>query len=273
MASGVSRTPPDIAEALEAAGPRLPKALSLRCFPEVGSTNDIVLRLAAAGVPEGAAVLADAQRSGRGRQGRSWFSPPGAGLYLSCLVRSSPLRARTSLVTLAAGVAAAQSVAAVTGLPVELKWPNDVVIGRPWRKLAGILCESIGAGPLADAVVVGIGINLRAAAYPADLAGPATSIETELGRPVERAPLVVECLARLFDVVRRLRAGDDAWMLGEWRRLGGAGLAGAVVRWQDQGGERRGLARDIDHDGALIVECGAATERIIAGEVTWERLS
>jgi BirA family biotin operon repressor/biotin-[acetyl-CoA-carboxylase] ligase len=252
----------------------LPEGVDLRHFAEVDSTNEVALKLAAAGAPEGTAVLADAQRAGRGRRGRSWFSPPGAGLYLSCIVRWNA----GPLLTLAAGVAAARAVEATTALPVELKWPNDLVVGRPWRKLGGILCEAVGAGPLVETVVVGIGINLQPAAYPAELARRATSIEVELGRPVDRAPLVAECLVQLFAIVERLRDGGVSSVIDDWRRLGRAGLENAAVRWQDQDGERRGRARDVAADGALLVEVergdrGGVLERIVAGEVTWETLT
>jgi BirA family biotin operon repressor/biotin-[acetyl-CoA-carboxylase] ligase len=260
----------------------LPEHVDLRHFGEVDSTNDVALKLAAAGAPEGTAVLADTQRAGRGRRGRSWFSPPGAGLYLSCILRWSPGPSGPGPgpgagpplhLTLAAGVAAASAIQSVTALPVELKWPNDLVIGRPWRKLGGILCESVAAGSRVSAVVVGIGINLQPAAYPAELSRTATSIEVELGRPVERAPLVEACLAHLFAIVARLRGGESSSVLDEWRRFGRAGLENAPVRWHDQGGERRGRARDIAADGALIVErveAGGTAERILSGEVTWE---
>ena len=178
-----------------------------------------------------------------------------------------------ALLTLAAGVAVAEAVRSTTGLPVELKWPNDLVIGRPWRKLAGVLCESVGVGARVDAIVVGIGVNLRAAAYPPELAGQATSIEIELGRPIERAMLVAQCLGRLADGVRRLRRGEREGIVRDWRSLGRAGLNGVPVRWHEQGDEQRGLARDIDPDGALLVERGGRLERIIAGEVLWDRMS
>jgi BirA family biotin operon repressor/biotin-[acetyl-CoA-carboxylase] ligase len=251
----------------------LPGGVELRHFADVDSTNDVALKLAAAGAPEGTVVMADAQHAGRGRRGRVWFSPPGAGLYLSAVVRRSGLPSTLGLVTLAAGIAAARAVAAAAALPVELKWPNDLVMGRPWRKLGGILCEGVSVGSHVDAVVVGIGINLRAAAYPPDLSRVATSIEIELGRPIERAILALECIVQLFAVVDRLRAGDAAVLLDEWRVLGRAGLENAPVRWQDQGGERRGRARDIAADGALIVDiggAGGAVERVLSGEVTWE---
>jgi BirA family biotin operon repressor/biotin-[acetyl-CoA-carboxylase] ligase len=267
--------PADLAEALSQADSALRDAIDLRYFPEVGSTNDEVLARAEAGARDGLAVLADAQRAGRGRRGRSWFSPPGAGMYLSTLVRGAE-GSTLALLTLAAGVAAAQAVRSVTGLPIELKWPNDLVIGRPWRKLAGILCESVPstslrAGGQVDAVVIGIGINLRAAAYPPELRDRATSIETELGRPIDRAPIVVACLQNLRDRVGQLRAGDGNEVLRAWREIGAVGLDRKPVSWQDQGAERRGRARGIDRDGALLVDTERGVERIIAGEVTWDR--
>jgi BirA family biotin operon repressor/biotin-[acetyl-CoA-carboxylase] ligase len=241
----------------------------LRQRHEVSSTNDDALALAAAGAPEGLAVLADAQRSGRGRQGRTWFSPPGAGVYLSIVAR--PPAPAIPLLTLGAGVAAARAIVAATGLPVELKWPNDVVIGRPWRKLAGVLCEASGAGGAIDAVVIGIGINIRAAAYPPDLAGRATALEIELGRPVDRDALVVELLAELAALLDRCRAGEVSWIRDAWRGFARAGF-GATVTWHADGVTCRGVAAGIADDGALLVETSSGRERIVAGEVLWERL-
>jgi BirA family biotin operon repressor/biotin-[acetyl-CoA-carboxylase] ligase len=267
--------PRDLADAIAGARHRLPGTLDVRYFDEVDSTNEVALTLAAAGAREATAVLAGAQTAGRGRRGRSWFSPPGAGLYLSCILREvsggddaagQPL----PLVTLAAGVAAATAVAIVTSLPVELKWPNDLVIGRPRRKLAGILCESLTVGSAVDAVIIGIGINVRTAAYPSELADRATSIEAELGREIERGPLAVECVIQLFERVARLRQGHSDRVLEEWRSLARAGLENAAVRWHDRGEARHGRARDIDADGALLVDAGGQVERIVSGEVTWE---
>jgi BirA family biotin operon repressor/biotin-[acetyl-CoA-carboxylase] ligase len=265
--------PADLAQTLVSAEPRLAGFARLRYFAEVESTNDVAMALAAGGAPEGTSVLADLQRAGRGRRGQSWFSPPGAGVYLSVVVRPGAVAAPVSFITLAAGVAAAESIVMITGLPVELKWPNDLVVGRPWRKLGGLLCESVGVGARVDAVVIGIGINLRPAAYPVEIADRATSIEAELGRPASRPALVVELLASIRDAIDRMRAGDRGAVCREWRRLGQAGLGGAPVRWREQGVLRRGLARDIDDDGALLVECEGGVERLVAGEVTWERLS
>jgi BirA family biotin operon repressor/biotin-[acetyl-CoA-carboxylase] ligase len=265
--------PDDVAAALLRAKPRLGRFGNLRYVAEIDSTNDAALALALAGEPEGTAVVADLQRAGRGRRGRDWFSPPGAGLYLSVIVRPRGPVTAAPLLTLAAGVAAASAARSVTGLPVELKWPNDLVIGRPWRKLGGVLSEAAGHGAHIDAVVVGIGINLRQVAYPREIADRATSIETELGRPVERVPLVVELLDALRQVIDALHAEDHATICRDWRALARPGLAGAPVRWRERDGDRTGRARDIDTDGALLVESGGKIERLIAGEVHWEGLS
>ena len=244
----------------------------IRYVPDVESTNDLALALAANGAAEGTSVLADMQRAGRGRRGRTWFSPPGAGLYLSVITRPGE-GSSLSLITLAAGVAAAHAIATTTRLPIELKWPNDLVIGRPWRKLGGILCESAGAGSRVDAVVIGIGVNLGHLAYPPDVADRATSIEAELGRPVSRGVIAVAVLAALREAVGHLRAGDRAWITAAWRGFGRAGLDGAPVHWQEGGVLQRGLARDLDVDGALLVERQGRVDRLVAGEVLWDRLS
>jgi len=266
--------PDDLARALQARAADLGSFADLRFFAEVDSTNDVALTLALDGAPEGTTILAESQRAGRGRRGHTWFSPPGAGLYLSSVVRAALAGGHLSLITIAAGVAVAEAIVTVTGLPVELKWPNDVVVGRPWRKLAGLLGESVGAGAVVDAVVIGIGINLRSAAYPPEIAGRATSIETELGRAVERAPLVAELLVRLRSRVADVRDRRGAEVCDAWRRYGRAGLARASVRWHnhDLDQEHRGTTKDIDEDGALLVERDGRVERLVAGDVVWDEL-
>jgi BirA family biotin operon repressor/biotin-[acetyl-CoA-carboxylase] ligase len=262
--------PRDLSDALDEANARLGAFRRIHCYREVGSTNDLALALAAAGAVEGTAVLADYQRAGRGRLGRTWFSPPGAGLYLTAIVRPGAAD-WLPLTTLAAGVAVARALTAVSALPIGLKWPNDLVIGQPWRKIGGVLCESSGSGAEIDALVVGVGVNLGLSAVPPDLADAASSIEAELGRPVDRSRVVVEVLAELHGVLSRLRAGERAWVCDEWRRFGRDGLRGARVRWDDQGVERFGFARDLDDTGALLVESAGRMERLIAGDIRWDR--
>ena len=131
--------PDDLATALAMAGDR-PGMFGRRVlwYAEVGSTNDVAATLADRGEPEGTVVVADAQSAGRGRHGRAWASPPGAGLYLSAVTR--PAAHAVGLLTIAAGVAIADGILAATGLQPQLKWPNDIYMDR--RKLAGILAEA-----------------------------------------------------------------------------------------------------------------------------------
>lgn len=249
---------------------RLAARPSLRYYSEVESTNDLALVLAGQGAPAGTAILAEAQRAGRGRRGREWFSPPGGNLYLSMVLR--PAAANVSVLTLAAGVGAARAIAEATALTVELKWPNDLVIGRPWRKLGGLLCEAVSTGQRIDAVVVGIGINAGAMSFPPGLELRATSIEHELGRPCDRGLLTAALLVQVPAAIAAVEDAGAAAVVDEWRAWGRAALSGATVRWRTETVERRGRTRGVDHDGALLVECEGRTERIVTADMTWERV-
>ena len=228
-------------------------------YSEVGSTNDIAGTFAENGADEGLVVLADRQTAGRGRLGRSWASPSGAGIYVSVVLRPTPAAAQ--LVTIAAGVAVTDGIASATGLSTHVKWPNDVHVSG--RKLAGILAE--GA---ANHVVLGIGINVQPAAYPPDVASRATSIEAELGRPVDRALVLAACLAALASRYRELHENRPAGIVDAWRKRA-APMLGRRVEWESAGERHTGLAENIDDDGALIVKVGAGTLKIRSGEVRW----
>jgi BirA family biotin operon repressor/biotin-[acetyl-CoA-carboxylase] ligase len=215
------------------------------------------------GAPEGSVVAANAQSSGRGRLGRMWASPPGAGLYVSVVLH--PRREAMSLVTIAAGVAVAEGIEAATGLRASVKWPNDVYVGT--RKLAGILAEA-GASAAGDHVVVGFGINVQPAALPPDVAARATSIEGELGRAVDRGLVLAECLAALANRYRTLQRGAADELIAAWRARAAQHM-GRPVEWDGDGGAHRGIAHDIDAGGALLVRVGDQIVRVISGEVRW----
>lgn len=262
--------PEDLRDALERAAAELgPFAGRVRYYAEVASTNDVAIRLAEAGAPEGTTVIADAQSAGRGRFGRSWLSPPGAGLYVSIVFRPPALDG----LTLMTGVALADAIRGATGLPVALKWPNDLVVADAaaasrHRKLGGILAEASGAEPVAEQVILGFGINVARTSYPPELAARATSLETELGRAVDRAPVLVATLAALARWRDAVRAGRLAFLLDRWRALA-VGTRGARVEVAAPDGPRVGTTEGIDDDGALLVRLGGRLERIVAGEVRW----
>ena len=265
--------PADFAEALAGVRDRLGLLGSpLLFFSSIGSTNDVASRLALNGHCEGAVVVADAQTAGRGRRGRTWFSPPAAGMYVSVVV--NPGRARVSpdragaLLTLAAGLALAEGVQQVTGLPADIKWPNDLMVGR--RKLAGILAEGVtsDAPDKVTSVVLGYGINVAPMAYPPELADRATSLESELGRPVDRAGLCAETLAALARRYDDLLQGRFDVILGAWRSRAPQSR-GSRVAWETPSGSRSGITAGVDDVGALLVQVGSQIERLVAGEVTW----
>jgi BirA family biotin operon repressor/biotin-[acetyl-CoA-carboxylase] ligase len=234
------------------------------------STNDVAAHLAELGADEGTVVVAETQTAGRGRLGRVWFSPVGAGLYVSIVLRpSGNLSSRSnpsSLLTLASGVAIAEGVKAATGLPAEIKWPNDVMIGR--RKLAGILAEATAQADTMRYVILGFGVNLQQAAFPPELANRATSIEAETNGPVDRAQMLVEILMAFSARYADLQAGRFDVILSAWRAFAPS-LRSSWVEWDSPTGVMRGRAEDIDEQGALVVRVGAKAERLIAGEVRW----
>ncbi len=271
--------PPDLAQGLELAAERgegaAPIGTSVLYFPVATSTNDLAMRLADRGYGDGTLVLAGQQTAGRGRGGHSWFSPPGTGLYASVLLDATA-PADTDWVrtlTLAAGVALAEGLHAASGLPVSIKWPNDIVSApaggvRGARKLAGILAEATSEQGRLARVVLGAGINVRAAAWPADISARATSLEEELGRAVEAGLVLGAVLSRLGTWVRRVRAGQTAAMLARWQALA-VGAAGAPVEIGADGSLHRGVTAGIGLDGALLVRQGAATTAVLSGEVRW----
>ncbi|MEW5983587.1 MAG: biotin--[acetyl-CoA-carboxylase] ligase [Acidobacteriota bacterium] len=267
--------PGDLATAIERARPALGGfAAQLFYVPTVGSTNDEAARLAEAGAPEGTVVVADQQSAGRGRLGRAWFSPPGAGLYVSVIFRphrglaaAARLPTLPAVLTLVSGVALAEAVRETTGLPVVIKWPNDLV--HDGRKLAGILAEGSAQGRALEHVILGFGINVRSVTYPPQVAARASSLETELGRPVDRHTLLVRCLMKLARIRVALGSGEIAPMLQRWRDLSPS-AAGARVAWRGPHGLRRGWTVGLDDDGALLVDVGGSVERVLAGEIRWE---
>ena len=235
--------------------------LGVRWHASLPSTMDVAARLALEGKPHGAVVVADEQTAGRGRRGTTWASPPGAGLYFSFIARPSGTAATLSLLTLAAGVAVRDGIVAATGLAPDLKWPNDVLAGR--RKLAGILAEGLAIGTPEQAVVIGVGVNARAASYPPEVRARATSIEDELGKRIDRGLLLSETLISLWDRLNQLgqSPGD---ILQAWRAAS-PGAIGTRVEWEG----RHGVTAGIDDEGALLVKTTSGVERIIAGELQW----
>ncbi len=259
-------------------------------LPRTGSTNDVAKDLAAQGAPEGMVVVADEQTAGRGRMGRCWVASPGTCLLCSVLFRPTIPPVQAPRLTMLCSLAAADAIQQVAGLPVDLKWPNDLIrsaglqvcksassqvckspIPNPpsltWKKLAGILTETGTSGERLDYVVVGIGINVNVPpeALPA-LAPDATSILAETGQVTDRAALLAALLVGVEQRYRALQAGASPQP--EWAtRL--ATLGQQVQATASHGATLTGIAEAVDEDGALLLRTSdGVLHRLLAGDVT-----
>jgi BirA family biotin operon repressor/biotin-[acetyl-CoA-carboxylase] ligase len=250
--------------------------MAIEHLARVTSTNEWLKRRARDGAAEWTAVVADEQTAGRGRHGRRWVMRPG-DLALSVLLRPGASSDTLLLLPLAAGVAVAEAVAEL-GLQPSLKWPNDVVVekGRGdaagYRKLAGILVEGVSEGDRL-AAVIGVGLNLAARGPDEpELAATATSLQAETGREVARDAAAAAVLARL-------RVWYDALARGDARAVVEAFTARALPWWgrpvEVRSGDTalRGIARGIDHRGALLLELDdGTTAAVVSGEAQKVRL-
>ncbi|HEY7647711.1 MAG TPA: biotin--[acetyl-CoA-carboxylase] ligase [Methylomirabilota bacterium] len=267
---------------------------------EVPSTQAIAFELAAQGAPDRTVVLADHQTAGRGRLGRRWEDEPGASLLASILLRPRLEPHRLSLLSYVAAIAVAEALAGVASLAPRLKWPNDVLVDG--LKIAGILLESRMSGSTgrvgaprsssrpptpqaglaapattvggADAqaghaapattisvIALGIGINLTQRQFEAALAARATSVALASGRTIDRETMLAAILERLD--VWRARLEDEGFEPVRARWLALSDTIGRQISIEGQ----TGLARDLDDDGALILETSDGPRRVVAGEV------
>ena len=239
-----------------------------RVFPSVTSTNTLLKSLAAEDAPAGTAVIAAAQTAGRGRLGRSFFSPEGSGLYLSLLLRPE-LRAEDAVaMTACAAVAAAQAIESVAPVRTGIKWVNDVLVNG--RKVCGILTEAsldCENGRL-KYMVVGIGINTRPPAkdYPEELREIAgAAFESGSGIPELRCRLAGELLNRLAECADR--PGADEWF--EEYRKRSLVLGKPVLVLSPGRNPERATALRLDRDYALVVQTeDGSIRRLNSGEVS-----
>ena len=233
------------------------------------STNDVVSQAARQGAPSGLLVVAETQRRGRGRQGRAWMAAPGENLTFSLLARLGRPIHELPRVTLAAGVALAEALAGL-GIEAALKWPNDVLVptGGGWRKLAGILTEMATGGQGTAFVVIGIGLNVNTAVFPAAIAQRATSLRALAGRDEvwDRARVLGALLGALEPVLETFEREGLGALRGRWESLMARDTpyraetdAGQVVEGWQQGLAEDGALLLRDEDGRL--------HRVLSGEL------
>ena len=240
----------------------------LHYAPVTGSTNTDALAAARGGAPHGSVYFADEQTAGRGRGDHAWHSAAAQGVYLSVLLRLAMPASRLPLLPLAAGLAAVEAIRSVSGLIVDLRWPNDLLLGE--RKTGGILAEAQtenmpGAAMLSYAVV-GIGVNVHQSRFQPGLATPATSLDLETGRYISRQDLLVALLESLEREAHALldSAGAETisarveqastWVRG--RRVEVHGPQACV-----------GITAGLDENGFLLVRTAEGLVRVQTGGI------
>ena len=239
-------------------------------FFKADSTNRVALELGHAGEPEGAVVLAEEQTAGRGRAGHAWHSERATGIYATLLLRPHLAPVQAPLLTMMAGLSAHAAIQAQTGLNVDLKWPNDVLIGG--KKVCGILTEMNAEITQVRYIVVGIGINVNHASFPEDLAGLATSLRLESGSEWSRVELAAALLKSLHREYRKFLEEADA-KKSILRRFAerSSWVSGKAVRIEDGGsssdGAFEGITEGLDDRGFLRVRTARGVRTVLSGTV------
>ena len=241
----------------------------IETIDETDSTNDIVSARAREGEASGLVIQALSQTKGKGRRGRSWFSPPGSGLYFSILFHPDENLINFPLLTLLMGVAAAEGLAESTGLHTGLKWPNDLRISG--KKIGGILCEYISSENQPPAVVAGVGINLsmQRVDFPPELRESASSILISGGRVPHTEHLLHVLLGRIAFWYKEYETNGFGAVRDRWIRL--CDNLGEPIRVTVADEKVVGKNKGIDESGRFLLEkSDGSSERIISGEVEFQ---
>jgi len=235
-------------------------------FSELDSTNNEGKKQANLGCREGAIVLSETQNGGRGRLSRSWFSPPGKGIWLSVVLRPPFNPYDAPKCTLLAAVAVTKAIRSITGVECGIKWPNDILYQG--KKIVGILTDMSAEIDVINYVVIGMGINvnIEEQEFPAELVHIATSLAIIVGHHVSRLVLLNAVLTELEQAYESVIQRGFSEMLDEWREL--SVTLGKNVNVVGSGREFSGIAINIDNDGALLVQTEEAIERVLAGDVS-----
>ena len=237
----------------------------LHHFYKIGSTNTAAMAAAAEGAPEGSVFVAEEQTAGRGRGSNPWQSPRSAGIYCSVVLRPPQPPSEVLVISLAAGLAVQAAIQQVrSGVNVDLKWPNDVLIGG--KKACGILTEMNAEATRVRYVVVGIGLNVNQASLPKELA--ATSLRLATGSEWSRVELAAALLKSLDREYRQLRENPDA-RNSILRRFAenSSSVHGKAVRIEENGEALEGTTEGLDERGFLLVRTPRGVKTVLSGTV------
>lgn len=233
----------------------------------VDSTNTFAFGLALRDEPEGTCVIAETQKSGKGRLGREWFSPVMKNLYMSVILRPSIPPAHVYPITFLSSLAVDETLTTLTGIKPTLKWPNDVLIGH--RKVCGTLLELSTEPDMVRFVIVGIGlnINMMESEMNEEIKAKATSLLMETKKPFERAKVCGILLTSLEKYYRLFQKEGAERICSIWEER--ADIRGKLLEITQFGESYRGVSEGIDRDGAMLLKIDGTVRKIIAGDVSF----
>lgn len=232
-------------------------------YPRLGSTNTETWRLFESAGSAGTVVITDDQTAGRGRGANTWLARPGLGLTFSILLQPDLAADRAGLLPIISGVAVAEALANA-GLPVQLKWPNDIYLNG--KKTGGILCESRISGRRLIAAVIGIGLNVNNTPgdFPPSLRQRATSLRHESGRKFQRETLLAAILNRLRSWLAQPDYGA-ARLVDHWQKADL--LIGAIVTMNVAGTKVIGKFAGINNRGEALITAEGKTAPFASGTI------
>jgi len=237
-------------------------------YAEVGSTQEVAEQLALDGAAHGSVVIAESQTAGHGRLGREWFSPPGVNLHATVILRPEMAPADVPVLGLVAGVAMAEAVESVApGLP-GLKWPNDLWLRG--KKAGGIIAQLLAGTAPCVLLGFGLNLNLNARQVPQELREIATSVLIETGKMCDRVKFAAALFKQLDIRIRQVQESGFGPIAPVWENF--SVLKGTRITVFDGQARHRGMVKGIDHDGALLLAEDGNVQRVLAGDVTVEKI-
>jgi BirA family biotin operon repressor/biotin-[acetyl-CoA-carboxylase] ligase len=236
---------------------------NIRYEPVAKSTQILAHQWAKAGAMEGSLVIANEQQAGKGRLGRDWHSPAGSGIWLSLIVRPPIPIQQASQMTLLAAVAVTSALIQMTTIPIQIKWPNDLLING--KKVCGILTELRGEQDRIDYMVLGIGINVHQQSFPPSLEHVATSLAIEKKQEYSRARLIAAMMKELEQHYRQYLQDGFAPIQTKWEQLSSS--IGKKITAKTPQAEVVGIAEKLQDDGSLLVRTGEELVAIYSAEI------
>jgi BirA family biotin operon repressor/biotin-[acetyl-CoA-carboxylase] ligase len=230
-------------------------------FDEIDSTNTFAKSLAVLGTPEGKTIIAENQKGGRGQLGKTFYSPPGSGLYMSVIVRPELTALRSQLLTTAAATAVTDALETVTGTAFGIKWVNDIYSKKTGKKLCGILAEATASIESANIeyAVIGFGINVNNTSFPKELKDTATSLYLETGQYFDRNEIAAQILNALEKRIAQVETGE---FLPDYRAR--SVIIGKQIIVSQGKESYTAKALGIDEFGRLVVKTDGGEVTVIA---------